>query len=75
MLSMTGKKEQKVTCPEFYRLPSGNVLFFYREGSSGWGNVMLNLYNTDEKKWLQIQDSFIDGKGDRRCCAGIVKQI
>lgn len=62
---MTGIKEGNVTYPEFYTLASGNLLFLYRDGSSGNGNLMLNRYDLKIKKWTQVQDGFIDGEGKR----------
>lgn len=62
---MTGLKENNVTYPEFYTLKGGNLLFLYRDGSSGNGNLMMNRYNLKTKKWIQVQDGFIDGEGKR----------
>jgi hypothetical protein len=64
-LSMTGVKENKVSYPEFYRLPSGNLLFLYRDGGSGNGNLMLNSYSLNTHKWTSVQDGLIDGEGQR----------
>jgi hypothetical protein len=64
-LAMTGLKEKKVTYPEFYRIPNGDLFFLYRDGSSGNGNLMLNYYNTAQKKWTQLQDGWINGEGER----------
>jgi hypothetical protein len=33
--AMTGERETRVTYPQFYRLPDGDVLFLYRDGASG----------------------------------------
>jgi hypothetical protein len=63
--AMTGKKESNVTYPEFYTLGGGNLLFLYRDGSSGNGNLMLNRYDLKSKIWTQVQDGFIDGEGER----------
>jgi hypothetical protein len=54
-----------VTYPEFYRLENGNLLFLYRDGASGRGNLMMNHYDIKTKTWTQRQDSFIDGEGER----------
>src|SRR5581483_2402754 len=54
-LSMTGQQEQSVTYPEFYHLPTGNLLFLYRDGMSGNGNLMLNFYDVKTKQWTQLQ--------------------
>lgn len=64
-MPMTDKNEGKVSYPEFYRLPNGNLLFLYRDGESGSGNLMMNHYDLKTKKWSQIQDAFIHGEGKR----------
>lgn len=64
-ISMTGKQESKVTYPEFYNLPNGNLLFFYRSGQSGRGNLVINLYDLKTGEWRQIQNNLIDGEGKR----------
>ncbi|MEP7267824.1 MAG: BNR-4 repeat-containing protein, partial [Saprospiraceae bacterium] len=43
--SMTKNIESSVTYPEFYRLPNGNLLFLYRDGSSGNGNLIINQFD------------------------------
>jgi len=64
-MPMTGKKEARVTYPEFYKLANGDLLFLYRDGSSGNGNLMMNHYDLKTQKWTQRQDAFIDGEGKR----------
>lgn len=64
-MPMTGDKEGKVTYPEFYRLADGDLLFFYRDGSSGNGNFIINKYSIAAKKWLRLQDVLINGEGKR----------
>lgn len=65
MIPMTGKDEQDVTYPEFYTMPDGDMIFAYRSGVSGRGNLVLNKYCTKEKSWSRLQDILIDGEGDR----------
>ena len=62
---MIGSLENKVTYPEFYSLPNGDLLFFYRDGASGNGNLVLNRYDTQTGKWNRIQDNLIDGENTR----------
>lgn len=62
---MTGQKEERVTYPEFYRLSNGDLLFLYRDGSSGNGDLMMNHYDTRTQKWTQRQTAFISGEGQR----------
>lgn len=64
-MPMTGEKESKVTYPEFYRLANGNLLFFYRDGGSGRGNLVLNHFDTESREWSQRQSLLIDGQGER----------
>jgi hypothetical protein len=64
-LSMTGKLEEKVTYPEFYSLANGNLLFLYRNGASGQGNLVINFYDTKARLWKQLQSNLIDGEGHR----------
>ena len=65
LMSMTGKKESAVTYPQFYRLGGGDLLFVYRDGSSGRGDVMLNRYDVDQQQWVVVQHPLIDGQGER----------
>lgn len=64
-LPMTGLKENKVTYPEFYNLPCGGLLFVYRDGASGRGDLMMNRYDPAAGRWTQLQDSLINGEGER----------
>lgn len=65
MEPMTGKDENDVTYPEFYRLANGDLLFAYRSGASGRGNLVLNRYNTAEQRWVRVQNVLIDGEKQR----------
>lgn len=62
---MTGVDEEKVTYPEFYSLRGGDLLFAYRSGSSGRGNLVLNRYSVRDRKWSRVQDVLIDGEEQR----------
>ncbi|WP_245221820.1 BNR repeat-containing protein [Pedobacter kyungheensis] len=62
---MVSAKENKVSYPEFYKLANGDLLFFYRDGGSGNGNLMINRYSLKTKKWTRVQDGMIDGEGQR----------
>lgn len=63
--SMTANEEQKVSYPEFYNLLNGNILFFYRSGASGRGNMVINSYDVKEKKWSQLQQNLLNGEDKR----------
>jgi BNR repeat-containing family member len=69
---MTGLSENKLSYPEFYSFPGGDLLFLYRNGESGRGNLVINRYSTKNKQWKQLHHNLIDGE-DRRnaywqCC-------
>lgn len=64
-IRMTDKQEDKVTYPEFHNLPNGNLLFFYRSGQSGRGNLVINSYDLNTETWHQLQNNLIDGEGKR----------
>ncbi|TJZ59830.1 neuraminidase [Sphingobacterium olei] len=63
--AMIGSSEGSVTYPEFYRKSNGNILFLYRDGGSGRGNLVLNEYILADKNWIRIHDNLIDGEGKR----------
>lgn len=62
---MVGSLEEDVTYPEFYRLGNGDLLFAYRSGASGRGNLVLNRYDIASSKWSRIHDVLIDGENER----------
>ncbi|MEP4534617.1 MAG: BNR repeat-containing protein [Cyclobacteriaceae bacterium] len=62
---MTGKNESRITYPEFYKIPNGDLLFMYRNGESGNGELVINRYNQSTKSWRTVQENLIDGQGDR----------
>jgi len=64
-LAMTGKDETKVTYPEFFNLPDGDLLCMYRVGSSGNGRTMLNRYDIKTGRWSIVQHPLIDGLDER----------
>lgn len=65
MEQMTGIDENDVTYPEFYTMPNGDLIFAYRSGVSGRGNLVLNRYSVGDRKWSRIHDVLIDGEGKR----------
>lgn len=66
---MTGELEENVTYPEFYKMPNGDLIFIYRDGQSGKGNLVLNHYDVKTKTWNQLQKNLIDGEGKRNAYA------
>ncbi|KQY82481.1 MULTISPECIES: BNR repeat-containing protein [Roseateles] len=64
-LPMTGLDERSVSYPEFHRQPDGNLLFFYRDGGSGRGNLVINRYDTSTQAWTRLHGNLISGEGRR----------
>jgi rhamnogalacturonyl hydrolase YesR len=63
--AMTGQRESRVTYPQFFRLPGGDLLFLYRDGEAGNGSLVLDRYSTTTGQWTQVQANLIDGEGQR----------
>ncbi len=63
--AMLGQNESKVTYPEFLKLPSDELLFLYRDGGSGHGNLVVNRYDSKQQKWERMHSNLIDGEGQR----------
>jgi hypothetical protein len=62
---MVGTNENTITYPEFFRLKNGNLLFLYRDGGSGRGNLIMNEYDVRTKSWRRTHELLIDGEGQR----------
>jgi hypothetical protein len=62
---MTGRREERVTYPQFYSLPGGDLLFVYRDGQSGRGDVLLDRYDVRAREWRVLQHPLIAGEGQR----------
>lgn len=65
MEPMIGQDEDNVTYPEFYRLKGGDLLFVYRWGASGDGNLVMNRYTLKSRTWTRMHSALIDGEGER----------
>jgi hypothetical protein len=63
--AMVGADEDSVSYPEFYRLPDGNLLFFYRLGGSGRGDLVINRYDVASQRWTRLHTKLITGEGKR----------
>lgn len=71
---MTGQLEQHVTYPIFFRGPAKEFLFTYRDGSSGNGNQIYNLYDLKTRAWRRLLDQpLMDGEGQRNAYLSLPK--
>jgi len=61
---MTGREERRVTYPHFFRGPEEELLFTYRDGGSGNGNQIYNVYDVETRTWARLLDEpLTDGRG------------
>jgi BNR repeat-containing family member len=59
--SMTGLEKTRITYPEFYNMPNGDLLFFARQGVAGNGDLFINRYSVNDQKWTRVQSPVIRG--------------
>lgn len=58
--------ERRVTYPRFFTSPDGKLIFRYRDGSSGNGVDLYNLYDSESTQWSRLLDQPLhDGEGLR----------
>ncbi len=63
---MIGVNEKHCTYPIFMDGPDGRLVFMYRDGSSGNGNQILNVYELTAQTWKRLLDApLFDGEGQR----------
>ena len=59
---MVGENETRVTYPRFITMPTGEIVFFYRDGSSGRGRQFFNLYDLESRAWRRLFEApLLDG--------------
>lgn len=69
--TMTQQNESSVTYPVFFRGNNGELIFSFRDGTSGNGNQLYNVWNHNTKKWSRLFGSaLIDGEGQRNAYTG-----
>ena len=64
--AMIGSEEARATYPRFFRGPANELIFTYRDGSSGSGNQICNAYDHATRTWGRLLDQpLVDGEGER----------
>ncbi|MBT3383260.1 MAG: hypothetical protein HN778_09535 [Prolixibacteraceae bacterium] len=64
VFEMVGTEEKRTTYPHFMLTKEGEMLYHYRDGGSGNGNEIYNIYSCETKKWLRMLDvPLTDGQG------------
>lgn len=63
-MKMVGANEKKCTYPKFMHTKNRELIFHYRDGVSGNGNEIYNLYSCQTKSWSRMIDvPLTDGQG------------
>jgi hypothetical protein len=61
---MVGSNEKRCTYPKFMKTHDGDLIFHYRDGGSGDGNEIYNIYSSETQQWSRLLDSpLTDGQG------------
>jgi hypothetical protein len=64
VMEMIGSEEDRCTYPHFMNTREGELIFHYRDGGSGNGNEIYNIYSCETGKWNRLLDSpLTDGQG------------
>lgn len=67
---MTGERESRCTYPVFFRNAAGDLLFRYRDGGSGNGSDLYNIYDPAARAWRRmIETPLLEGQGERNAYA------
>ena len=62
--AMVGSEEKRCTYHKFLRGPKEELIFTYRDGRSGSGNQIYNVYDPATKTWQRLLDKpLTDGRG------------
>ncbi|EIP97682.1 Alginate lyase [Opitutaceae bacterium TAV1] len=62
--AMTGKEETRVTYPRFFHDAAGTLIFSYRDGGSGKGDIYYNRYDEKTRAWSRLlEQPLFDGRG------------
>lgn len=64
--AMTGLRESRVTYPRFFAGAKRELIFTYRDGSSGNGDQLYNVYDLKTKTWRRLTEQVVtNGEGER----------
>lgn len=59
---MTGRDEARCTYPSFLTGADGRLVFSYRDGASGNGRQIFNVYDPSDRQWRRLLDQpLLDG--------------
>lgn len=63
--AMVGSEEERMTYPSFLRGPDDELVFKYRDGMSGAGDWIYNVYEPERGEWDRLLDEPLTRGGER----------
>jgi hypothetical protein len=64
--AMVGTEESRCTYPVFMQGPGGELIFHFRDGYSGSGQEIYNVYDADQQQWRRmLAQPLLSGQGQR----------
>jgi len=70
--SMVGDREERTTYPVFMKGPNDKLVFIYRDGQSGNGDNLYNIYDAEKKTWTRLlPTALLEGKGKMNAYASV----
>ena len=64
--AMIGREEQRATYPAFLEGARGELIFTYRDGSSGNGDQLYDVYDLKTRTWRRLLDQpLVTGEGQK----------
>ncbi len=62
--AMIGREGDRCTYPKFLKAPDNRLVYMYRDGGSGNGRRIFNVYDEESQSWSRLIDKpLLDGQG------------
>ena len=73
--AMTGERERRMTYPVFLRGRDGRLIFRYRDGGSGNGDDLYNVYDEKTRSWRRLlAQPLTSGRGRMNAYCSVPRQ-
>jgi hypothetical protein len=73
--AMTGERERRMTYPVFLRDRDGRLIFRYRDGGSGNGDDLYNVYDEKTRSWRRLlAQPLTSGRGRMNAYCSVPRQ-
>ena len=73
--AMTGERERRMTYPVFLRNRDGRLIFRYRDGGSGNGDDLYNVYDEKTRSWRRLlAQPLTSGRGRMNAYCSVPRQ-